>query len=123
VEPVLIVLTQSRSTARWATRSIRLGLPGWPSLTVRPLVLSPESVPLIADEEEAKRDVLKPLADALATTDTDRAGMLAQFVESCLVDTQARQIWKELMMPVHSIWAQRAVHATHAEDLFSDHTA
>ncbi len=28
-EPVLIVLTQSRSTARWATQPIRLGLPGW----------------------------------------------------------------------------------------------
>ena len=87
-EPVLIVLTQSRSTARWAARPIRLGLPGWHSLTVRPLVLSPENVPLIAGEAEAKRDVflaafsamthgkgpgaaaiLKPLAAALETTD------------------------------------------------------
>ncbi|MEU6009087.1 hypothetical protein [Streptomyces sp. NPDC047453] len=119
-EPVLIVLTQSRSTARWATRPIRLGLPGWHSLTARPLVLSPENVPLVADEAEARRDVflaafsamthgkgqgaaaiLKPLAAALATTDTDSAGMLAQFVESCLVDVQAKQIWKELMMPVN----------------------
>ncbi|MFB7459837.1 MULTISPECIES: hypothetical protein [unclassified Streptomyces] len=119
-EPVLIVLTQSRSTARWATRPIRLGLPGWHSLTVRPLVLSPENVPLIVDEVEAQRDVflaafsamthgkgqgaaaiLKPLAAALAATDTDSAGMLAQFVESCLVDAQAKQIWKELMMPVN----------------------
>lgn len=41
-EPVLIVLTQSRATARWARRPIRLGLPGWHSLTVRPLVLSPD---------------------------------------------------------------------------------
>ncbi|MGW3723768.1 hypothetical protein [Streptomyces sp. F001] len=194
-EPVLIVLTQSRSTARWATRPIRLGLPGWHSLTVRPLVLSPENVPLIADEAEAKRDVflaafsamthgkgpdaaaiLKPLAAALSTTDTHSAGMLAQFVESCLVDVQAKQIWKELMMPVNyffrhevaekvreegreegieqerasmvlrildwraipvsdvvrervkecsdldqlEVWAQRAVHATNAEDLFVD---
>jgi hypothetical protein len=198
-EPVLIVLTQSRSTVRWATRPIRLGLPGWHSLTVRPLVLSPENVPLITDEEEAKRDVflaafsamthgkgrgaaavLKPLAAALGTTDTDSAGMLAQFVESCLVDAQAKQIWKELMMPVNyffrhevaekvreqareegieegvekerasmvlrildwrgiavpdfvrdrvracsdldqlEVWAQRAVRATKAEDLFAD---
>lgn len=56
-EPVLIVLTQSKSTARWAAQPIRLGLPGWHSLTVRPLVLGPENVPLIADEAEAKRDV------------------------------------------------------------------
>lgn len=27
--------------------------------------------------------------------------MLAQFVESCLGDAQAKQIWKELMMPVN----------------------
>lgn len=190
-EPVLIVLTQSRSTARWAARPIRLGFPGWHSLTVRPLVLSPENVPLITDEEEARRDpflaafsamthgkgpgaaaILRPLAAALETTDTDSAGMLAQFVESCLVDAQAKQIWKELMMPVHyffrhevaeqvreqgrnegraemilrilewrgitvpdsvrnrveacsdldqiEVWAQRAVHATQAEDLFRD---
>lgn len=104
-EPVLIVLTQSVATARWASRPIRLGLPGWHSLSVRPLVLSPENVPLIADEEQARQDVflaafsamthgkgpdaaaiLKPLAAALATTDTDSAGMLAQFVESCLTD-------------------------------------
>ena len=196
-EPVLIVLTQSRSTARWATQPIRLGLPGWHSLTVRPLVLSPENVPLIADEAEAKRDVflaafsamthgkgpgaaaiLKPLAAALEATDTEGAGMLAQFVESCLGDAQAKQIWKELMMPVNyffrhevaekvreggprgghqkerasmvlrildwrsitvpdsvrdrvescsdlsqlEIWAQRAVSATSAEDLFAGGT-
>ncbi|MFE0251394.1 hypothetical protein [Streptomyces sp. NPDC059010] len=133
-EPVLIVLTQSASTARWAAQPIRLGLPGWHSLTVRPLVLSPENVPLIASEEEAKRDVflaafsamthgkgrgaaaiLKPLAAALATTDTDSAGMLAQFVESCLVDAQARQIWKELMMPVNYFFRHEVAEKVRAE--------
>ncbi|WP_405535779.1 hypothetical protein OG787_18540 [Streptomyces sp. NBC_00075] len=119
-EPVLIVLTQSRATARWAAQPIRLGLPGWHSLTVRPLVLSPENVPLVVDQAQAERDVflaafsamthgkgpgaaaiLKPLAAALETTDPEGAGMLAQFVESCLGDAQAKQIWKELMMPVN----------------------
>lgn len=133
-EPVLIVLTQSRATARWARRPIRLGLPGWHSLTVRPLVLSPENVPLITDEEEAKRDVflaafsamthgkgpgaaaiLKSLAAALETTDTDSAGMLAQFVESCLVDVQARQIWKELMMPVNYFFRHEVAEKVRAE--------
>ncbi|WP_443049655.1 hypothetical protein [Streptomyces sp. HD] len=112
----------------------------------------------------------------MATTGT--AGMLAQFVESCLVNDRARQIWKELMMPVNyffrhevaekvraegreegieeerasmvlrildwrgipvpdsardrvkacsdlgqlEVWAQRAVQATDAEDLFRDGT-
>jgi len=54
-EPVLIVVTQSSATARWAARPIRLDLPGWHSLTVRPLVLGPDNVPVIADEREAER--------------------------------------------------------------------
>lgn len=130
----MIVLTQSTSTARWAARPIRLGLPGWHSLTVRPLVLSPENVPLIADEADAQRDVflaafstmihgkgpgaaaiLKPLAAALAITDTDSAGMLAQFVESCLVDDRARQIWKELMMPVNYFFRHEVAEKTREE--------
>ncbi len=40
-EPVLIVITQNSATAQWAARPIQLGLPGWYSLTVRPLVLVP----------------------------------------------------------------------------------
>ncbi|CAM5442737.1 hypothetical protein GCM10010220_39560 [Streptomyces parvulus] len=47
-EPVLVVITQSSATARWAARPIRRGLPGWDSLTVRPLVIGPGNVPAIA---------------------------------------------------------------------------
>lgn len=114
-----------------SARRIRLGLPGWHRFTVR-LPVSGAAV------------TLRPPAAALETTDTDSAGMRAQFVESCLVDAQVKQIWKELMMPVHYLfrhevaeqvreqglacadldqletWAQRAVHATQAEDLFAD---
>ncbi|MFI1421010.1 hypothetical protein ACH4VX_24140 [Streptomyces sp. NPDC020731] len=189
-EPVLIVITQSRATARWAARPIRLGLPGWHSLTVRPLVLGPENVPVITDEQEAERDVplavlsamthgrgkraatiLEPLATALRTLDAESAAVFVAFVDSCLIDTQAKEIWRDLMAAIHyffrhpvaeqvreegrveksaemtlrilewrdiqvpdavrervqactdldqlELWAQRAVHATRAEDLFS----
>ncbi|MFD7765399.1 hypothetical protein [Streptomyces sp. NPDC059787] len=193
-EPVLIVITQSRATARWAARPIRLGLPGWHSLTVRPLVLGPENVPVIRDEQEAERDVplavlsamthgrgkraaaiLEPLAAALRTMDAESAAVFVAFVDSCLIDTQAKEIWRDLMAAIHyffrhpvaeqvreegreegrvedraamtlrilewrgvpvpdavrervqacadldqlELWAQRAVHATRAEDLFS----
>ncbi|MCX4235603.1 hypothetical protein [Streptomyces ortus] len=119
-EPILIVLTQSSSTARWAAQPIRMGLPVWNSLTVRPLVLGPENVPLITDEHEAARDVplaafsamthgrgsqaaaiLEPLATALQTLDPDTAAVLAQFTESCLVDSQAKQIWRDLMTAIN----------------------
>ncbi|GGN86068.1 hypothetical protein GCM10011579_077470 [Streptomyces albiflavescens] len=119
-EPVLIVLTQSSSTARWASEPIRLGLPGWHSLTVKPLVLGPDNVPLIADEREAARDVslaafsamthgrgpdaaaiLESLTAAMETIDSESAAVLAQLIESCLDEPRAKQIWKDLMMPVN----------------------
>ncbi|OAH09295.1 RpnC/YadD family protein [Streptomyces jeddahensis] len=119
-EPVLIVMSQSSSTARWAAQPIRLGLPGWSSLTVRPLVLGPDNVPVIVDEKQAAQDVslavfsaithgkgphaaaiLGPLAAALETVDPESAALFAQLVESGLVDPQARKIWRDLMAPVN----------------------
>lgn len=63
---MLIVITQSSSTANWASRPIRFGFPGWDSLVVRPLVLGPDNVPVIAGERQAERDV--PLAVLSAMT-------------------------------------------------------
>lgn len=104
-EPVLIVVTQNRATARWAAEPIYVGVPGRPSMAVWPFVLGPENVPVIADEREAARDVplavlsamthgrgrqapaiLESLASALRTIDRDTAAVFAQFVDSCLAD-------------------------------------
>ncbi|MGW1952426.1 hypothetical protein ACWCPI_06620 [Streptomyces sp. NPDC001920] len=122
-EPVLIVITQNRATARWAAEPIYLGLPGCHSLSVRPLVLGPDNVPVIADEREAARDVslavlsamthgrgpraaaiLEPLAAALRTVDADSAAAFVQFVDSCLADPQAQQIWRDLMTAINYFW-------------------
>ncbi|MER6088397.1 hypothetical protein [Streptomyces bluensis] len=122
-EPVLIVITQNSATARWAAQPIRRGFPGWESLTVRPLVLGPDNVPVIADVREAERDVplavlsamthgrgpqaaaiLEPLAAALRTIDTDSAAVFVQFVDSCLADPQAQQIWRDLMTAMQYFW-------------------
>ncbi|MGY5055343.1 hypothetical protein ACWDFR_14840 [Streptomyces sp. 900105755] len=122
-EPVLIVITQNSATARWAAQPIRLGLRGWESLTVRPLVLGPDNVPVIADEREAVRDVplavlsamthgrgrqapaiLESLAAALRTIDRDSAAVFVQFVDSCLVDPQAKQMWRDLMTAMQYFW-------------------
>ncbi|MCL6732994.1 hypothetical protein [Streptomyces neyagawaensis] len=119
-QPVLIVMTQSRSTARWAAQPIRLGLPSWSSLVVRPLVLGPENVPVVADEAEVARDVtlavfsaithgrgpdaaaiLEPLAAVLETVNPETASVFAELVESGLVDDQAKKVWRELMMTVN----------------------
>lgn len=122
-EPVLIVTTQCSSTARWAADPIHLGVPGQPSLTVRPLVLGPDNVPLIADVREAERDVplavlsamthgrgpkaaaiLESLAAALKAIDADSAAAFAQFVDSCLADPQVKQMWRDLMTAIQYFW-------------------
>ncbi|MFD8814522.1 hypothetical protein ACFV23_24275, partial [Streptomyces sp. NPDC059627] len=96
-EPVLIVITQSSATAKWAAQPIQLGLRGWESLTVRPLVLGPDNVPVIADVREAEEDVplavlsamthgrgrqapaiLESLAAALKTIDRDSAAVFVR---------------------------------------------
>jgi hypothetical protein len=122
-EPVLIVITQSHATARWAAEPIHLGVRGCPSLTVRPFVLGPDNVPVIVDEREAERDVplavlsamthgrgpqaaaiLENLATALRTIDPDSAAVFVQFVDSCLADRQAQQMWRDLMTAIQYFW-------------------
>ncbi|MER6343139.1 hypothetical protein ACWC10_08620 [Streptomyces sp. NPDC001595] len=122
-EPVLIVITQNSATAKWASRPIRFGFPGWNSLTVRPLVLGPDNVPVITDERQAERDVplavlsamthgrgrqapaiLEALASALRSIDSDSAAVFVQFVDSCLTDPQAKQMWRDLMTAIQYFW-------------------
>ncbi|MFF9060051.1 hypothetical protein ACIRPQ_14735 [Streptomyces sp. NPDC101213] len=122
-EPVLIVVTQNSATARWAAEPIHLGVRGCPSLTVRPFVLGPDNVPVIADEREAERDVplavlsamthgrgreapaiLESLAAALRTIDRDSAAVFVQFVDSCLADSRARQMWRDMMTTIQYFW-------------------
>lgn len=118
-EPVLVVITQNSATARWAAQPIRRGLPGWHSMTVRPLVIGPDNVPVIASEREAERDIplavlsamthgrgakaaaiLEPLAFALRTVDAESAAVFGQLIESCLADSRAKEIWRDLMSEI-----------------------
>ncbi|MDX3248588.1 hypothetical protein [Streptomyces sp. ME18-1-4] len=122
-EPVLIVVTQSSATARWAAQPIHFGVRGMPSLTVRPFVLGPDNVPVIATEQEAIQDpplaalsamthgrgrqapaILESLAAALRTIDRDSAAVLVQFVDSCLANDQVRQMWRDLMTAMQYFW-------------------
>ncbi|WP_405881896.1 hypothetical protein OG762_26690 [Streptomyces sp. NBC_01136] len=133
-EPVLVVMTQSSSTARWAAQPIRFGLPGWASLVVRPMVLGPDNVPVITDEKEAAQDVslavlsaithgkgpraaaiLGPLAAALETIDPASAALLVQLVTSGLVDSQAKEIWRDLMAPVNYFFKNPAAEKVREE--------
>lgn len=135
-DPLLIVVTQELRTARWAERPIRVGLPTWPSLTVRPLVLGPHNVPRITDLTVMLEDpsmavfsamchgkgddadaILEPLVDALKTVDPEVAMVYVEFVESCLADPKARDKWRELMAPVNYFFKNPAAQLVRDEGL------
>lgn len=77
IPPVLLVVCADRSTAAWAARQVDIGPPQWPSLTLRPLVLGPDSLPVIASPDETARDIpLTVLSAALHRRDPDADAIL-----------------------------------------------
>ncbi|MEF9905753.1 hypothetical protein [Streptomyces sp. P9-A2] len=119
IPPVLLVVCADRSTAAWAARQVDIGPPQWPSLTLRPLVLGPDSLPVIASPDEAARDIpltvlsaalhrrdpdadaiLSALAKALkglSADDEDTAGTFIELTEQGLGKTPAADLWRHLM--------------------------
>lgn len=86
-------------------------------------MLGPDNVPMITDERQAEKDVplavlsamthgrgpqapaiLEALAAALRTIDPDSAAVFVQFVDSCLADPQAKQMWRDLMTAIQYFW-------------------
>lgn len=113
---VLLIVCSKRTTARWARKPIRIGLPGLTCMTVRGVVLGPDNVPAVTSPEEAGKDVgfavfaalthsrsrqiggiLETLAEALGTVDEETGSLLAQFTEAGLGETKARTTWRGLM--------------------------
>ncbi|MBT2397612.1 hypothetical protein [Streptomyces sp. ISL-100] len=117
VPPVLLVVCQDRNTAAWAAEPVDIGLPQWPALTMRPLVLGPHNVPALTDPAAAARDillatlsaithgkapeadaVLKALAAGLRAVDRDTASIVIELAELGLGTAPAAQIWRDLMV-------------------------
>ncbi|MFJ2739529.1 hypothetical protein ACIO3O_07665 [Streptomyces sp. NPDC087440] len=116
VPALLLVVCQDRATAAWARGPFHTGALGWNALTVRPLVLGPDNVPMITDPEEAAADlplaafaalthgreacapaILEALAIALSRTDDDTFADYSEILEIGLGDTPARTTWRKLM--------------------------
>ncbi|WP_433889093.1 hypothetical protein [Streptomyces sp. CA-111067] len=114
--PLLLVVCQDDSTARWAARPYHLGEPYWQTLTVRPLVLGPHNVPAITDPAAAADDIpmaafsamthckqpeadmiLRALATALKTADEDTADLFKELTELGLGKSPAAKTWRNLM--------------------------
>ncbi|QLY32977.1 hypothetical protein [Nocardia huaxiensis] len=64
--PVLLVVCRDKITAMWAACPQEIGLPHWPGLSVRPLVLGPHNTPFMTDPKQAAKDL--PLATLSALT-------------------------------------------------------
>jgi hypothetical protein len=115
---VLLVVCQDRSTANWAGQpAVTTGLPIWPTLTLRRLVLGPHSVPVITDPAEAENDVplaafsaithawnqrkidaiLKSLATALHSVDEETGRIFAELTELGLGRSLAARTWSKMM--------------------------
>ncbi|MGH8968023.1 MAG: hypothetical protein ACRDXB_22240, partial [Actinomycetes bacterium] len=132
---VLLVVCRDTATADWATEPIRIGLPQWPSIIVRPLVLGPHNVPIVTDPALAATDIplavlsavthakdqrigaiLKSLADALHELDNEEDfHVFAELTELGLGATRAAKTWSILMSVDLSFYRSRTSQRLRAE--------
>ncbi|PWI07109.1 hypothetical protein DIZ27_29635 [Streptomyces sp. NWU339] len=135
--PVLLVVCADRRTAAWAARHVDIGPPQWPSLTLRPLVLGPDEVPVVFDPDEAARDIpltvlsaalhrrdpdanviLKALAVALkglSADDENTAGKFIELTEQGLGKAPAADFWRQLMAADLSFFQSQTAQNLRAE--------
>jgi hypothetical protein len=126
--PLLLIVCQDESTARWAEAPCHIGTPHWRTLTVKPLVLGPHNVPIITDPSAAAEDIplaafaaithgkhpqadimLKALAAALKGADADTADLFKELTELGLGKSPSAQIWRDLMaIPTHFFRSETA---------------
>lgn len=59
--------------------------------------------------------ILESLAAALRTIDPDSAAVFVQFVDSCLADPQAKQMWRDLMTAIQYFWRHPLAEQVRAE--------
>ncbi|MEU7043694.1 hypothetical protein AB0A77_21835 [Streptomyces varsoviensis] len=116
IPALLLVICQDRATARWATGPFRTGVEGWTALTTHPLVIGPDSLPVITSPTEAARNldlatfsalthakdpdptaILEALASALGTADSAALQYYTEMLEIGLGNTPARDTWRTLM--------------------------
>ncbi|MEC3915615.1 hypothetical protein [Nocardia sp. CDC160] len=132
---ILLVVCHDRATARWASSLPDVGLPFWPSLTTRPLVLGPHNVPVVTDVDTAAADIplaalsaathatdpqigaiLKALSTALKTLEKEDARwVFAEYTELSLGSTPAADQWRKLMTVELSFFRSETAQRLRAE--------
>ncbi|MEU6439015.1 hypothetical protein [Streptomyces sp. NPDC047046] len=113
---LLLITTQSRRVARWAAGPHHHGLADWPALTMRPLVVGPDTLDPITDPDAAGKDLaltaltvmtqvtsptvfatMKALSTALSGQTESIAGAYLDLVAAGLANTEAGTKWRDLM--------------------------
>jgi hypothetical protein len=114
---VLLVVCHSQTTADWASAATHVGLAACPTLTLQPLVLGPDNLPVITEPALAAKDVglaslsaiahstheqanaiLNALVAALQTVDPNRATVFFELTTLGLdKKTPAAHFWRQLM--------------------------
>ncbi|QIS15080.1 hypothetical protein [Nocardia arthritidis] len=121
---VLLVVCQCPKVASWARGPLKLGPPGWTSLTVEPLALGPDNVPVITDLETAMAyiplaalsvithayetvvdEIMKPVATAVLSLEDPDKQITIELIERGLVGTPALNLWRQLVS-VDPSWFQ-----------------
>ena len=115
---MIVVITTSSSCERWADQDFNFGLNLGlgDKLTVRPLVLGPNTVKPITDVAAAREDpvyaalsvivhrdsrnvgaILEAVAQALADTSEPERAVLADYIELALGKSPIAKLWRKLM--------------------------
>ncbi|AZM64573.1 MULTISPECIES: hypothetical protein [unclassified Streptomyces] len=136
IPPVLLVVCPDRGTAAWAARQFDIGPPQWLSLSLCPLVLGPDDVPVIDSPVEAARDIpltvlsaalhrrdpeadaiLAALAKALKglSADDENTAVFIELTEQGLGKTPAADLWRHLMAVDLSFFQSQTAQQLRAE--------
>jgi hypothetical protein len=106
---VLLVVAPDAAVARWCAQPIELGHPGF---ALRPLVLGPEAVPVIVDEQAALEDPELAVLSAIAHGQEEEVGAaIAQAVLSAArgLDGERSSLYVDLTMASLSAAARRSL--------------
>ncbi|WP_367043807.1 hypothetical protein [Streptomyces sp. Je 1-332] len=116
IPALLLVVCQDKATSVWAAGPFRIGLDGWTALSVHPMVVGPDNVPMITDPDEVAQNlafaafsalmhgrspdclaILDALAVALRSADDGSIDYYWQLLDVGLGDTPARATWRDVM--------------------------
>ncbi|WP_437742521.1 hypothetical protein WME73_45255 [Sorangium sp. So ce302] len=106
----LLVVTINAEMARWCSRPIDTGHPGW---TLTPLVLGPQGVPVVTDAEQAKAAPEVAVLSAMAHGQSEAAEAigLAFLAAADELDEERRAVYGDLVLSSLNAAARRRLEA------------